>query len=78
MCSYLKQCLVLETTLGKQRCSFNFFVMSADATAKSHTDNHKNSSGNAQGTFSGNSEAVAVDDRSSPEGHFLALSWGWQ
>ncbi|KAG6764343.1 hypothetical protein POTOM_031809 [Populus tomentosa] len=38
-----------------------------DATAKSHTDNHKNSSGNAQGTFSGNSEAVAVDDRSSPK-----------
>ncbi|XP_034922091.1 RNA demethylase ALKBH10B isoform X1 [Populus alba] len=38
-----------------------------DATAKSHTDNHKNSSGNAQGTVSGNSEAVAVDDWSSPK-----------
>lgn len=52
--------------------------MPEDATAKPHTDNHKNSSGNAQRAISGNSEAVAVDDQSSPKGHFLALSWGWQ
>ncbi|KAJ6321871.1 hypothetical protein OIU77_011872 [Salix suchowensis] len=38
-----------------------------DATAKPHTDNHKNSSGNAQRAISGNSEAVAVDDQSSPK-----------
>ncbi|XP_034911279.1 RNA demethylase ALKBH10B isoform X3 [Populus alba] len=39
----------------------------ADVTAKPHTDNLLNSSGNSQGTFSGNSEAVVVDDRCSPK-----------
>ncbi|KAJ6351101.1 hypothetical protein OIU78_007097 [Salix suchowensis] len=38
-----------------------------DATTKPHTDNHKNSSGNAQRAISGNSEAVAVGDQSSPK-----------
>jgi hypothetical protein len=67
-----------RNSLGKQRCSFKFFVLSADVTAKPHTDNLLNSSGNSQGTFSGNSEAVVVDDRCSPKGIFLVLSWGWQ
>ncbi|CAK7326855.1 unnamed protein product [Dovyalis caffra] len=37
----------------------------ADATVKPNTDNHLNSLGNSQGTFSGNSEAAAVNDQSS-------------
>ncbi|KAJ6431628.1 hypothetical protein OIU84_019001 [Salix udensis] len=38
-----------------------------DVTANPHTDNPLNSLGNSQGTFSGNSEAVVVDDRCIPK-----------
>ncbi|KAG5236672.1 RNA demethylase ALKBH10B [Salix suchowensis] len=38
-----------------------------DVTAKPHTDNPLNSLGNSQGTFSGNSEAVVVDDQCIPK-----------
>ncbi|XP_011021730.1 PREDICTED: uncharacterized protein LOC105123720 isoform X4 [Populus euphratica] len=38
-----------------------------DVTAKPHTDNLLNILGNSQGTFSGNPEAVVVDERCSPK-----------